>query len=156
MKGGRGNDTFPRPFRVSSPHLVQFHARTVYNCWHMPIFEYSCSTCRLPKFAALVGVSMHATPPVCPRCGGNELTKLVSRFRRLRSEDAALDDLTDMADTINPDDPKQIRRLVKEMAGSMGDGGDDDFEEMMEEAMDEEAGATGGADDSVLDAGGLD
>ena len=73
----------------------------------------------------------------------------MSRFRRLRSEDDALDDLTDMADAINPDDPKQIRRLVKEMAGSMGEGGDDDFEAMMEEAMDEEAGGTG-TDDSVL------
>lgn len=120
----------------------------------MPIFEYSCNTCGLQKFSALVGVSMHATPPVCPRCGGGALTKLVSRFRRLRSEDDALDDLTDMADTINPDDPKQIRRLMKEMAGGMGEGGDDDFEEMMEEAMDEEAG--GGSDNSVLSDGGAD
>lgn len=121
----------------------------------MPIFEYSCTACRLPKFAALVGVSMHATPPVCPRCGSGELTKLVSRFRRLRSEDAALDDLTDMADTMDPDDPKAIRRLVKEMSGSMGEGGgEEDFEAMMEEAMDEEAGGGSGADDSVLGSGG--
>ena len=119
----------------------------------MPIFEYSCDACRLPKFSALVGVSMHATPPVCPRCGGGALTKRVSRFRRLRSEDDALDELTGMADTINPDDPKAIKRLVKEMAGSMGEGGDDDFEALMDEAMDEEAdgaGLGGGADDSVL------
>ena len=120
----------------------------------MPIFEYSCDACRLPKFAALVGVSMYAAPPVCPRCGGGALTKLVSRFRRLRSEDAALDDLTDMADTINPDDPKAIRRLVKEMAGSIGEGDDGDFEALMDEAMDEEAGGAGmgdAADTSVLD-----
>ena len=126
----------------------------------MPIFEYACDACRLPKFSALVGVSMYATSPVCPRCGSERLTKLVSRFRRLRSEDDALDDLTDMADSINPDDPKQIRRLVKEMAGSMGDGaGDDgDFEAMMEEAMEDEASGNpvGGADESVLDAGGMD
>ncbi|MBC8135090.1 MAG: zinc ribbon domain-containing protein [Fibrella sp.] len=119
----------------------------------MPIFEYSCTACRLPKFSALFGVSMHATPPVCPRCGSGELTKLVSRFRRLRSEDDALDDLTDLADTMNPDDPKAVRRLVKEMAGSMGDGGEDDFEAMMEEAIEEEAGG-GGADESVLESGG--
>lgn len=119
----------------------------------MPIFEYSCSSCRLPKFSALVGVSMHATPPVCPRCGGSELTKLVSRFRQLRSEEDALDDLTDMADTMNPDDPKAMRRLVKEMAGTMGEGDDGDFEAMMEEAIEEESGGTG-ADESVLNSGG--
>lgn len=118
----------------------------------MPIFEYSCSDCRLPKFSALVGVSMHATPPVCPRCGSGNLNKLVSRFRRLRSEDDALDDLTDLADTMDPDDPKAVRRLVKEMAGSMGDGGEDDFEAMMEEAIEEETSGAG-SDESVLDGG---
>jgi putative FmdB family regulatory protein len=118
----------------------------------MPIFEYSCTDCRLPKFSALVGVSMHATPPVCPRCGSGNLNKLVSRFRRLRSEDDALDELTDLADTMDPDDPKAVRRLVKEMAGSMGDGGEDDFEAMMEEAIEEETSGVG-SDDSVLDGG---
>ncbi len=121
----------------------------------MPIFEYSCISCHLPKFSALVGVSMHATAPVCPRCGSGELSKLVSRFRRLRSEDDALDSLTDMADTINPDDPKAIRRLVKEMAGSMGEGGEDDFEAMMEEAIEEETSGAG-ADESTLSGGAMD
>lgn len=121
----------------------------------MPIFEYSCNQCHLPKFSALVGVSMHALAPRCPRCDSDDLAKLVSRFRRLRSEDDALDSLTDMADSINPDDPKSVRRLIKEMSGSMGEGvdGDADFEAMMEEAIEEEAGggAAGSADESVLD-----
>jgi len=124
----------------------------------MPIFEYYCNSCQLRKFSVLVGVSMHATPPVCPRCGSGDITKLVSRFSRVRSEDDAMDNLADMADTIDPDDPKAIRRLMKEMAGGMGDSeGGEDFEQMMEEAIEEEAsggGGFGGADESMLDSGG--
>ena len=101
---------------------------------------------------------MNAKPPACPRCQSTNLNKLVSRFSRLRSEDDALDSLADMADTINPDDPKAIRRLMKEMAGGMGDGeGGEDFEGMMEEAIEEEAsGNFGSADESVLTGDGGD
>jgi putative FmdB family regulatory protein len=105
----------------------------------MPIFEYTCNTCANGrKFSALVGVVANATPPQCPRCGGTDLKKLVSRFARVRSEDEAIDALADDADNLDMDDPKAVRRLVREMAGGMGDDMDaDEFEQIMDEASDD-------------------
>lgn len=113
----------------------------------MPIFEFRCGHCGR-KFSALVGVVADAPPPKCPGCGRDDsLSKLVSRFARLRSDDEALDDLADQADGIDENDPKALRRLMKDMAGGMGDDLDpDEFESVMDEAMDEEAGDAGGAD----------
>ena len=111
----------------------------------MPIFEYICNECSR-KFSALVGVVADAQPPACPKCGSSDLKKLVSRFARVRSEDEALDSLADAADSADLEDPKAMRRFMKEMSKEMGEDMDgEDFEEMMEQAMDEEAAGEGGA-----------
>lgn len=111
----------------------------------MPLFEYVCNACRTGRrFSALVGVVANASPPTCPRCGGADLTRCVSRFARLRSEDETLDALAETADAIDESDPKAMRRLMKEMAGSMDEDMDaDELEQMMDEAI--EAG-DGGAE----------
>ncbi len=110
----------------------------------MPIYEYTCNACAR-KFSALVGVVAGATPPSCPRCGATDLKKLVSRFARVRSEDDAMDSLAEAADSADIDDPKAMRRFMKEMSREMGEDMDgEDFEEMMEEAMQEDAGSSGG------------
>lgn len=107
----------------------------------MPIFEFTCNACDTGrKFSALVGVVASATPPVCPKCGSADLKKCVSRFARVRSEDEAMDALADKADSMDMDDPKAMRRMMKEMASEMGEDMDDgEFEQMMDEAMEEEA-----------------
>jgi putative FmdB family regulatory protein len=115
----------------------------------MPIFEFSCNTCNR-KFSALVGVVAGAQPPACPKCGGADLKKLVSRFARVRSEDEALDSLADVAENADLEDPREMRRLMKQMSKEMGEDMDgEDFEEMMEEAMDEEARGEGPATDGA-------
>ena len=110
----------------------------------MPIFEFLCNHCGR-KFSALVGVVAGASSPVCPKCGQSDgLTKLVSRFARLRSEDETIDALAEQAEAVDSDDPKAMRRLMKEMAGEMGDDMDaDEFEALMDEAGDDAAGAGG-------------
>jgi hypothetical protein len=53
------------------------------------------------------------------------------------------------------EDPRAMRRLMKEMSGAMGDDMDgEDFDPIMEEAMEEEAG--GGGVSSSDAAGGED
>ena len=109
----------------------------------MPIFEYTCNACSR-NFSALVGVVADAAPPSCPKCGSTDLKKRVSRFARIRSEDDAMESLAEAADSADMDDPKAMRRFMKEMSREMGEDMDgEDFEEMMEEAMQDEAG--GGA-----------
>lgn len=110
----------------------------------MPIFEYTCNTCATGrKFSALVGVVASARPPACPRCGGTDLKKLVSRFARLRSEDETIDALAEQADSLDENDPKAVRRLVREMADGMGDDMDaGEFEQIMDEASDDPGAGT--------------
>ena len=42
----------------------------------MPLYSYACQTCG-DEFELLVN---RADTPVCPKCGGRELTRLVSRI----------------------------------------------------------------------------
>ena len=115
----------------------------------MPIFEFSCNNCNR-KFSALVGVVASAQPPACPKCGGADLKKLVSRFACVRSEDEALDSLAEAADSADLEDPKTMRQFMKQMSKEMGEDMDgEDFEEMMEAAMEEEAAGEGGGADAA-------
>jgi putative FmdB family regulatory protein len=111
----------------------------------MPIFEFSCNCCGKPRFSALVGVVADSAPPACPACGSSDLTKRISRFARGRSEEETLDALADRADTIDENDPKAIRSLVREMASGMDDEiSADELEMAMEEEL--SAGAENGSD----------
>ena len=119
----------------------------------MPIFEYTCNQCRR-TFSALVGVVANASPPACPRCGSDDLKKLVSRFARVRSEDEAMDALADAADSADLDDPRTLRRFMKEMGKGMDDEmGGEDVDEMIEQAMDDEASGESAGDTTT---GGFD
>jgi putative FmdB family regulatory protein len=104
----------------------------------MPIFEYRCGDCRR-RFSLLVGVVAGTTEMRCPRCGGEQLQKLISRFASLRSEEDALDDLADPSRMGDMDDPKQMMQWMKRVGREMGEDMGDDFEELVEEAAAEEA-----------------
>lgn len=112
----------------------------------MPVFEYTCDTCGR-RFSALVGVVANPKPAACPRCGGDSLTKQVSRFARVRSEDETMETLTDesrFGDIEN--DPRAMHRWVKELGSAM----DEDMEEDFEAAMEEESSIkSGDSDDTV-------
>lgn len=115
----------------------------------MPIFEYVCNVCQGRKFSALVGVVASAPPPTCPKCGGNNLTKVVSRFARVRSEDEAIDAIADQADNTDFDDTGAVRRLMRDMASEMGeDMGADDFAQIMDEA-ENDLNTPGGANEEL-------
>ena len=58
----------------------------------MPLFEYRCNQCR-HTFSLLVGMTAEKVKKECPRCGGRNLTKLVSRPARIVKSDALKDDL---------------------------------------------------------------
>jgi putative FmdB family regulatory protein len=102
----------------------------------MPIFEFKCNVCNNPrKFSVLVGVVADSAPPVCPKCGSQDVTKTVSRFARIRSEDESIDSLTDRAEGIDENDPRAMRGLIRDMASEMGDDIDaDEFEALMEDS----------------------
>ena len=117
----------------------------------MPIYEFVCGQCGR-KFRKLVGVVANASPLQCPRCQSENLNRQLSRFARVRNEDDALDDLADDMEALgDSDDPKAMRRLVREMGAGMDDEGlEEDFEAMMDEE------ASGDSSDPADDGGADD
>jgi putative FmdB family regulatory protein len=103
----------------------------------MPIYEFVCAECGR-KFRKLVGVVAQNTAPACPRCQSTTLNRQISRFARVRSEDATFDSLSEEMETLgDSDDPKTMRRMMRDMTAAMGEDMDDDMEQMLEEGSPE-------------------
>ena len=111
----------------------------------MPIYEYHCADCRRAVSLLVMRIS-DPTPPACPRCGGHQLRRLMSRFATIRSEEDRLDSLADPSSLgdLDEEDPKSVARWAKKMGKELGEDVGEDFDQMMEEAMEEEASGAGG------------
>lgn len=122
----------------------------------MPIYEYYCEDCRR-RFSTLVRSISSPPRPVCPRCGGKKLERLMSRFARVKSEEARLDALGDPSSfgDLDENNPASVARWAKKMGKELGDDLGEDFDQVVEEAMAEEGmgggagGEGGGADDEL-------
>ena len=126
----------------------------------MPLYEYRCNDCK-KRFQYLVGMIADNPNPTCPKCQSKDLQKLMSRVKRLRSEDDMLESLADPSQLGDLEDPKQVRKwarkMGRELGSEMGEDFTEEFEELIEaEArgeLDEEGGAAGpdgGADDGTI------
>ena len=98
----------------------------------MPVYEYVCPQCR-KKFRKLIGMIASTSLIACPNCNNPDVTRLISRFAKVRSEDDTLDSLSEEMELAGEDDPKAMRRLMKDVGAAMGEDLDDEFEQMMEE-----------------------
>lgn len=127
----------------------------------MPIYEYDCHDCRR-RVSLLVLAPSTAPAPRCPRCGSLELSRLMSRFATVKSEDARLDSLGDPSQfgDLDENDPRSVARFMKKMGEEMGEDLGDDLDAAMDESMAEEGGGAGDLDDlgaeSSSDAAGSD
>ena len=104
----------------------------------MPLFEYRCEDCRR-KFTLLVGMVAQQPEQACPKCGGANLRKLISRFRVARSEDDILESVADPSAMGDPEDPKAMASWMRKVSREMGEDLGDDFDELVEEAVREES-----------------
>ena len=108
----------------------------------MPIYEYRCTACRRKVTVLTMRVS-EAVDPVCGHCGSRDLTRLLSRFAMVRSEEARLDDLTSDAalGDVDESDPKSMARWMKKMGTELGEDLGEDFDEMADAtSSDDDAG----------------
>ena len=106
----------------------------------MPIYEFRCNACK--KRVSVFRRSMtSSTPAVCPNCGADDLTKLVSRFAVVRTEDQRLDSLDDdsLLSGVDEDDPRSVAAFARKMQAKMGEDVEPEFEEMIDRM---EAGGT--------------
>jgi putative FmdB family regulatory protein len=119
----------------------------------MPIYEYRCNTCNR-TFAFLYGVSRDSRDPACPACQGKDLSRLISRIARVRSEEAMLEELADPAKIGDVEDPQSLAKWAKRMGSALGEETGEDFGDMMAEMMEAErqgegAGEAGAAADEL-------
>lgn len=95
----------------------------------MPTYEYRCGSCQrkvsifFPSFSAAESRTT-AGENRCPRCGSPDLTRLMSRFYSIRSEDTDIGDLSEEGDSmfegLDENDPRSVARWARRMKDSMG------------------------------------
>ena len=123
----------------------------------MPIYEYHCLTCRKVSEFLLLNLSVPFTP-VCPRCGGTDLERILSRVRVRLSEETRMERLADphrwggLAD-VDENDPAGMARVMRQMGPhlkeAMGEDYPGELDQIIEETM--ESGEMGGADEPAGD-----
>ncbi len=100
----------------------------------MPIYEYYCHDCkkRVSVFWRTFSEATEGTP-TCPECEGEELTRLVSRVRIVRSEESRLEDLADPSNLpdFDENDPKSLGRWMRKMSDEVGEDLGPEFDEVV-------------------------
>ena len=111
----------------------------------MPIYEYRCGSCHR-KVTVLTLRASETVQPECDRCGSRDLSRLMSRFALVRSEERRNDDLSDPSSLsgVDENDPKSMARWMRKMGKELGEDAGEDFDQMVDEL---EAGGDGGGDD---------
>lgn len=101
----------------------------------MPIYEYRCVDCRrrVSIWWRTFGEAA-AGQAACPRCGGDNLERLVSRVAILRSEESRLDDLASMdgLEGLDENDPRTFGRWMRHMSAELGEDMGDEFDEVVD------------------------
>jgi putative FmdB family regulatory protein len=101
----------------------------------LPIYEYRCNDCgRRVSFFWRSFSEVEETAPRCSFCGGEHLTRLVSRVAVARSEESRLDDLADPSSLagLDENDPKSIGRWMRKMSREMGEDLGPEFDEVID------------------------
>ncbi len=100
----------------------------------MPIYEYRCKDCgRKVTLSYRTYAEYDEATPTCTYCGSANLVRLISRVAIVRSEEARLSALEDMAAGADLDDadPRTLGRLMREMSRELGEDLGDEFDEVV-------------------------
>ena len=100
----------------------------------MPVYEYRCHDCKRRVSIFWRTFSDVDTESItCPRCGGTNLTRLISRVRMVRSEESRLDDLSDPSGLpdLDENDPKSLGRWMRKMSAETGEDLGPEFNEVV-------------------------
>jgi putative FmdB family regulatory protein len=101
----------------------------------MPIYEYRCHNCRRRVSIWWRTFSEAETGAArCPRCDSEELSRLVSKVRVVRSEESRLEDLSDPTSfgDLDENDPRSIARFMRKMGDEVGEDLGPEFEEVVD------------------------
>ncbi|MBN1486726.1 MAG: zinc ribbon domain-containing protein [Anaerolineae bacterium] len=104
----------------------------------MPVYEYRCNACgrRFSLFWRTFATAEEGIP-VCKYCKSQNVSRLVSRIRVLRSEESRMEDMADPSSwgDLDENDPKSMGRFMRKMMNEIGDETGDlgsEFEEVVD------------------------
>ena len=110
----------------------------------MPIYEYICPGCN-GRFQKLV--QGWSDPPglACPRCGGVDVRRAVSRVAVVKSEDSRFEARADPSKLagLDENDPRSIARWAKKLGKELGEEAGEDWDSLVDQMMEEELGGEG-------------
>jgi len=128
----------------------------------MPIYEYHCNKCKKRVSVLTLRISEEVHPE-CDRCGSKDLSRLMSRFATVKSEEARLEAMADPSSFsgLDENDPKSMARWMRKMGKEMGEEfSGAEFDQMVDEMeagkMPDDEGGMGGGDDLGGGGGDLD
>lgn len=104
----------------------------------MPIYEYVCKDCGKRNSFLILKIG-GPFEEKCRKCGSSNLTRIMSRFAAVRSEESRLESLADPSKwgDLDENDPKSMVKFMKKMGKEMGEEVGEDFDQMIEEAEQE-------------------
>jgi len=105
----------------------------------MPLYEYVCADCH-HKSTFLVRHRDAEHDLKCNFCSSGNLTRIMSRFASLKSDEDRLESLADPDkwSGLDENDPKSVARFINKMGREMGeDVSRDEIEQMADEAAHE-------------------
>ena len=99
----------------------------------MPIYDYRCRDCGR-RISLLFQTYAAAEKAACPHCGSRELSRLVTRFAVMKSEDSRLEDLADpdAFGDLDEQDPRSVARWARRMGNELGEDLGPEYEEMVD------------------------
>lgn len=105
----------------------------------MPIYEYHCPHCR-GTFQRLVRGFTDPADLACPRCRSTAVSRVMSRVTQLRGDAALTERLShdDPFAGVDENDPAAVARWAKQLGQRIGENAGTDWNEMVDEMIDEE------------------
>ncbi len=110
----------------------------------MPIYEYRCQDCRRISDFLILNLQEDFSP-VCKRCGGSAMERVLSRVNVRLSEETRMERLADpnMWGGLDENDPKSMAKMLKKLGPELGEDFPGEVDQMIEEAMESEAQGEG-------------
>ena len=99
----------------------------------MPVYDYRCGSCQ-QRVGILQTYAEYGKKKVtCANCGSKNLSRLISRVRIAKSEDARLEAMSDPSSfgDMDENDPKSMAKFMKKMGSEMGEDLGPEFNEVV-------------------------
>jgi putative FmdB family regulatory protein len=100
----------------------------------MPFYEYRCAHCNKRVSIFMTFAEYGTRQPVCPLCGNQQLSRLISKVRVAKSEESRMESLADPSawGGMDENDPKSMARVMRRMGNEMGEEMGPEFNEAVD------------------------